>query len=103
MPYATFGTQELGDNAAAIDRSSGVSFRNHGMICRGANFKVAIDHAERLEIICKHYVLSRTLGEPDYLTDEQWDEFFGRAKRLHIVPLYRDGYSMKCRFIFLFC
>ena len=83
VPYATFGTQELGDNAAAaLTDQAACLLGNHGMICRGANFKVAIDHAERLEIICKHYVLSRTLGEPDYLTDEQWDEFFGRAKKV---------------------
>jgi len=32
--------------------------------------------------MCKHYVLARTMGEPDILTEEQWDEFFGRAKKV---------------------
>ena len=35
-----------------------------------------------MEILCKHYVLARQLGEPDLLTDDQWDEFFGRAKKV---------------------
>ena len=38
---------------------------------RGSNFDVAIGH-----------VLARQLGEPDLLTDGQWDEFFGRAKKV---------------------
>jgi len=27
-------------------------------------------------------LLAKQLGEPDLLTDEQWDEFFGRAKKV---------------------
>jgi len=52
------------------------------MICRGSDLDIAVGHAERLEIICKHYVLAKSLGEPDLLTDEQWDEFFGRARKV---------------------
>ena len=52
------------------------------MICRGADFDKAISNAELLEILCKHYLLAKQLGEPDLLTDEQWDEFFGRAKKV---------------------
>lgn len=83
MPYSTFGTEQL-----ATDAAEGLASRvacllgNHGMICRGANLDGAIVNAERLETLCRHYVLARQLGEPDLLTDEQWDEFFGRAKKV---------------------
>ena len=83
VPYSTFGTEQLAnDAAAALTDRVACLLGNHGMICRGANFESAIVNAERLEILCKHYVLARQLGEPDLLTDEQWDEFFGRAKKV---------------------
>lgn len=83
VPYSTFGTEQLASDAAeALTDRAATLLGNHGMICRGSNFDVAIAHAERLEILCKHYVLARQLGEPDLLTDEQWDEFFGRAKKV---------------------
>jgi L-fuculose-phosphate aldolase len=83
VPYSTFGTEQLAADAAeALSKRAACLLGNHGMICRGSNFDVAIGQAGRLEVICKHYVLARQLGEPDLLTDEQWDEFFGRAKKV---------------------
>ena len=83
VPYATFGTDDLANNAGrALNDRVATLLGNHGMICRGSNFKGAIFHAELLEILCKHYILARQLGEPDLLTEEQWDEFFGRAKKV---------------------
>ena len=83
VPYSTFGTEQLATDAAeALTHRAACLLGNHGMICRGGNFEIALGHAERMEILCKHYALARTLGEPDLLTDEQWDEFFGRAKKV---------------------
>ena len=83
VPYSTFGTEQLAKDASeALTDRAACLLGNHGMICRGANFEIAIGHAERMEILCKHYVLAKSLGEPDLLTDEQWDEFFGRAKKV---------------------
>ena len=83
VPYSTFGTEKLAmDAAEALTNRAACLLGNHGMICRGANFEIALAHAERLEIMCKHYVLARTMGDPDILTEEQWDEFFGRAKKV---------------------
>jgi L-fuculose-phosphate aldolase len=83
VPYSTFGTEQLATDAAeALTDRAACLLGNHGMICRGANFEIAVAHAERMEILCKHYVLAKTLGEPDILTNEQWDEFFGRAKKV---------------------
>jgi L-fuculose-phosphate aldolase len=83
VPYSTFGTQSLGDDAAEalIDRSACL-LGNHGMIARGRNLKSTVGLAQRLEIMCRQYVLTRQLGEPKLLTDEQWAEFFDRARKI---------------------
>ena len=83
VPYSTFGTERLAiDAAEALTDRVACLLGNHGMICRGGDLDTAIVHAERLEILCKQYLLARRLGEPDLLTDEQWDEFFAQAKTL---------------------
>ena len=83
VPYSTFGTEQLAADAAeALTTRAACLLGNHGMICRGSDFEVAMAHAGRLETLCKHYVLARQLGEPNLLTDQQWDEFFGRAKKV---------------------
>lgn len=83
VPYSTFGTQSLGDDAAkALETRTACLLGNHGMICRGKNLKSAVSLAHRLEIMCRQYVLTRQLGEPQLLTEEQWEEFFDRAKKV---------------------
>tara|TARA_B110000211_G_scaffold228214_1_gene284065 strand:+ start:312 stop:737 length:426 start_codon:yes stop_codon:yes gene_type:complete len=83
VPYSTFGTQSLGDDAAgALADRTACLLGNHGMICRGPNLSSAVTLAHRLEIMCRQYVLSSQLGEPERLSDEQWTEFFDRAKKV---------------------
>ncbi len=83
VPYSTFGTQSLGDDAAeALINRSACLLGNHGMIARGRNLKATVGLAQRLEIMCRQYVLTRQLGEPKLLTDEQWAEFFDRAQKI---------------------
>lgn len=79
VPYSTFGTQALADDAAAAltDRTACL-LGNHGMICRAPTLKRAVDQAQRLEIMCRQYLLARQLGAPRLLTDAEWREFFGR-------------------------
>ena len=81
VPYATFGTDELADNAAsALNDRNACLLGNHGMICRSADLASAVELAHLLEIMCRQYVLARQLGEPDLLDDEQWNDFFERAR-----------------------
>jgi L-fuculose-phosphate aldolase len=83
VPYSTFGTEQLAeDAAAALTQRSACLLGSHGMICRAGNLKAAVDLAQRLEIMCRQYLLARQLGEPIRLTDEQWDEFFDRARKV---------------------
>lgn len=83
VPYSTFGTEQLAADAAeAMTDRFACLLGNHGMICRGSDLNTAVAHAERLEILCRQYVLAKTLGEPAILTEDQWDEFFGRVKKI---------------------
>lgn len=88
VPYSTFGTEQLAKDAgeALVDRAA-ILLGNHGMICRGADFAVAVAHAERLEILCKQYLLAKQLGDPDLLTAKQWAELFDHAKKVNYSGL----------------
>ena len=82
VPYSTFGTQRLADDAAeALTDRTACLLGNHGMIARGQNLNNAVNMAHRLEIMCRQYLLARQFGEPARLTDAEWDEFFERARR----------------------
>ena len=79
VPYSTFGTQSLADDAAAaLDDRTACLLGNHGMICRGLTLKAAVNQAQRLEIMCRQYILARQLGEPRHLTEAEWKEFFDK-------------------------
>ncbi len=81
VPYSTFGTQALADDAAdALSDRTACLLGQHGMICRAPNLQRAVEQAHRLEIMCRQYVLARQLGEPKRLTDAEWEEFFARAR-----------------------
>ena len=81
VPYSTFGTQSLADDAAeALTDRTACLLGNHGMICRAPNLKRAVNTAHRLEIMCRQYMLAKQLGEPRYLTEAEWHEFHNRSK-----------------------
>lgn len=83
VPYSTFGTETLANHAAeALIRRSACLLAQHGMICHGSTLEVAVGRANQLEILCRHYCLASLLGEPRLLTQQQWDEFFDRAKEM---------------------
>ena len=82
IPYSTFGTQQLADDAAqALTDRTACLLGNHGMIARGRNLKQAVNLAQRLEIMCRQYLLARQFGEPSRLTAAQWQEFFAQVRR----------------------
>ena len=83
VPYSTFGRQKLADDAseALADRTACL-LGNHGMIARGPNLQRAVNQAQRLEIMCRQYVLARQLGEPQRLTDADWEDFSKKAEEM---------------------
>lgn len=83
VPYSTFGRQKLADDAAqALTERTACLLGNHGMIARGPNLRRAVNQAQRLEIMCRQYVLARQLGEPKRLTGADWEDFFKKAEEM---------------------
>ncbi len=81
--YSTFGSVRLAEDvAAALRDRSGCLMSNHGMTCRAQDLESAVKLAQRLEILCRQYILSRALGEPTRLTDAEWAEFFEKIKQM---------------------
>lgn len=63
--YATFGTQELSDNAiAAIEGRCACLLANHGMLVFGRDLRHALDLAVELEALCEQYWRACQLGRP---------------------------------------
>jgi L-fuculose-phosphate aldolase len=79
--YSTFGSVRLAEDvAAALRDRSACLMSNHGMTCRGRDLASAVKLAQRLEIMCRQYILSLALGEPTRLTETEWSEFFAKIK-----------------------
>lgn len=79
VPYSTFGSEQLANDVAdaLVDRSACL-MANHGMTARGASLKVAASLAQRLEILCRQYLLSQALGEPKTLSAQNIADFHHR-------------------------
>lgn len=72
--YATFGTQELAENAfeAMIDRQA-VLLANHGLLAGSNNIATAFAVAEEIEFCCEVYSRAKAIGEPVILDDAEMD------------------------------
>lgn len=80
-PYATFGTAELGENAAAaLEQRSACLLGNHGMICHGPSLEKAAARAHLLEIVARQYVLACQAGAPVLLTADEMRRIGGRMR-----------------------
>jgi L-fuculose-phosphate aldolase len=71
-PYATFGSQELSDNAleALRDRTACL-IANHGMIACGADPARALALAVEVETLAAHFWRALQIGEPHLLSAEE--------------------------------
>lgn len=80
--YATYGTQELAENAARAlgDAHRACLLRNHGTIAVGSEISEAFSRTELLEQMAELYYRARTAGEPVLLSAEQMAEV---AAKIH--------------------
>ena len=79
----TFGSQELADSAAeALQERRACLLGGHGMICRGRDLANAVSLAHRLEIMCADGMHWQPNKVTYILTDEEWQDFFDRAKKI---------------------
>ncbi|WP_353106603.1 L-fuculose-phosphate aldolase [Acetoanaerobium noterae] len=73
--YATYGSEELAKKAIeTIGDSNAVLLANHGLIALGEDVDRAFSTAEHLEFVSEVYYLTKTLGTPNILSDENMDE-----------------------------
>jgi L-fuculose-phosphate aldolase len=75
--YALPGGDQLGKNIAAefIKGFDAVIMENHGCVIGGTDLKDAFIRFETLEFAARTIIDARTVGEPNYLTDKQIEEF----------------------------
>lgn len=71
-PYATFGTQELSDNALkALKDRKACLLGHHGMIALGKTLETALSLAVEVETLARQYVHALALGEPPLLSGDE--------------------------------
>ena len=71
-PYETFGTPELAALAVvAIEGRTACLLANHGMIVHGRTMPEALARAVALETLCRQYLLARSAGTPQLLTEAE--------------------------------
>ena len=70
--YATFGTQELAENAfkAMKDRRA-VLLANHGLVAGAETLERAFSITEEIEYVAELYYRTKGMGEPVILDDEE--------------------------------
>ena len=79
--YATFGTQELANNAVeAMGTTKACFLANHGLLTCDVNLAKALSLAEKVEWIAGLYLRAKALGEPFILDDEEMARVAERHK-----------------------
>lgn len=82
-PYATFGTQELSDNAlAALADRQACLLGNHGVITLGRTLKQALALAVEVETLARQYVHALTIGEPRILPEDEMARVQEQMRRM---------------------
>jgi L-fuculose-phosphate aldolase len=82
-PYATFGTQQLSDNAIeALDGRLACLLGQHGQISLGKNLEAALWLATEVEVLSRLYVQALPLGEPPVLSDEEMARVIEQMRKM---------------------
>ena len=87
--YATYelpGSEALGEIIAKefIKGFNAVIMENHGTVAGGTDLGDAFQRFETLEFCARTIINGSTIGKPNYLTDEQIEEF--EAQIPHLLP-----------------
>lgn len=82
-PYATFGTQELSDNALkALEGRTACLLGNHGMVVLGKTLDAALSLAVEVETLARQYVFALSLGEPAILPPDEIARVAEKMRRM---------------------
>ena len=81
--YATFGSQELSDNAliALRDRLACL-LGHHGMICLGKTFKKALWLGSEVEAMSKIYIKALSIGNTQILSEKEMEKVVKQMERM---------------------
>ena len=81
--YATFGSQELSDNALiAIKDRLACLLGHHGMICLGKTLKQALMLGCEVEAMSKMYIKALSIGNTDILSEEEMVKVVKQMERM---------------------
>lgn len=79
--YATYGSQELAENALeAMGDRNAVLLGNHGLLALGSDVESAFSTAEHLEFVSELYCITKSLGQPNILTEAQMTDVMKKFK-----------------------
>jgi len=82
-PYATFGTQQLSDNAIeALDGRLACLLGQHGQISLGKNLEASLWLATEVETLARLYVQALSLGDPPILSDEEMARVIEQMRKM---------------------
>lgn len=80
--YATFGTQELAENACeAMKDRNAVFLGNHGLLAVSTDLPNAFNTAEEIEFCAEMYYRAKCVGEPVILSDREMSLMGEKFKR----------------------
>ena len=81
--YATFGTQQLSDNAIeALDGRLACLLGQHGQISLGKTLESAFSLGVEVETLSRLYVQVLTLGDPPILSDEEMARVIEQMRKM---------------------
>lgn len=79
--YATYGTPELAESMlTALEGRRGCLLANHGTITFGDTLGSAYHRAEQLEWVCRLWLLARSAGTPDLLSQKEIEHIVDRLR-----------------------
>lgn len=82
-PYATFGTQQLSDNAIeALEGRLACLLGQHGQISLGKNLEASLSLASEVETLSRLYVQALPLGNPPILSDEEMARVIEQMRKM---------------------
>ncbi len=82
-PYATFGTQQLSDNAIeALEGRLACLLGQHGQISLGKTLEASLSLASEVETLARLYVQALPLGDPPILSDEEMARVIEQMRKM---------------------
>lgn len=80
-PYATFGTEQLAENAyLAMESRNATLLANHGLVAVGVDIAAAFSTALEIEYVAELYYRASSIGEPVIVADNEMENVIARFK-----------------------